>query len=127
MTFMTESRTPISNSVISTGGREAVLRGVIVLNLVLVALSWWPWFEGTADKPGVVDHLLGSIRFGGFRVDVLWLVASTFLVFFALIASLFNARKNRSAQINATLCAIEIFAFCSFVYRIATSGLLDFG
>jgi len=106
---------------------EMLLRGVIVLNLILVALSWWPWFEGTAEKQGEVDQLLGAFRMGGFRVDCVWLVISTLFIVFALFPMLVAAIKNRSARINAVLCVVEILAFCSFVYRLLTAGLLDFG
>jgi hypothetical protein len=51
---------------------ERVFRVVVACNLVLVALSCWPRFEGTAAQPGVVDHLLGALRLRGFRADVVW-------------------------------------------------------
>jgi hypothetical protein len=106
---------------------ERLFRVIVAANLVLVALSWWPWFEGTAAKPGVVDHLLGALRLGGFRADFVWLVASTLLIFFALFPFAFEARRSRSARVNALLCVAEILAFCSFVYRVLLSGVLDFG
>ena len=106
---------------------EKIMRGTIVFNLALVALSWWPWFEGTAVRPGAVDHLLGAFRLGGFRADLVWLVVSTLFIFFALFPFLFKARTSRFARTNALLCFAEIIAFCLFVYRILSSGVLDFG
>ena len=123
----TKVNASVHNWVIAQNPLEMLLRGVIALNLALLALSWWPWFEGTAEKPGEVDQLLGAFRVGGFRLDCVWLVVSTLFIVFALFPMLFAATKSRSARINAALCAIEILAFCSFVYRLMTSGLIDFG
>ncbi len=110
-----------------TPPRLIVCRAVIGFNLVLIALSWFPWFEGTETRVGAVDHLLGAFRLGGFRADVVWLVLSTGVIALAGFLSLLQARGSRTARINALLCAVEVLAFCSFVYRIVTSGLLDFG
>jgi hypothetical protein len=107
--------------------KETIFRAVVAVNLLLVALSWWPWFEGTAAKPGAVDHLLGTLRLGGFRADVVWLVISTLFIFLALFLFLAEARRSRSARANVLLCLAEIVAFGSFVYRVLTTGVLDFG
>jgi hypothetical protein len=102
-------------------------RCIVGFNLVLIALSWSAWFEGTATRVGVVDHLFGSFRLGGFRADVVWLVLSTVAIAVAGLLSLLKVRNSQTAQINALLCAVEVLAFCSFVYRILTTGVLDFG
>jgi hypothetical protein len=107
--------------------RLVSFRLIIAFNLILIALSWSPLFEGTETKVGAVDHLLGAFRLGGFRADVIWLVVSTAGVFLALIVFLIEARRSRTARINALLCVTEILAFCSFIYRILTTGVLDFG
>ena len=116
----------VSNNLAKVG-LQGLLRAVIFGNLLLIALSWWPWFEGTAVKPGEIDRLLGSFRLGGFRVDCIWLVLSTFVIFLAVFPLLVKARGDLSAKINVALCVIEILGFCSFIYRILTAGLLDFG
>ena len=59
-------------------------RCIIGFNLVLIALSWSAWFEGTATRVGAVDHLFGSFRLGGFRADVVWLVLSTLAIALAV-------------------------------------------
>ena len=89
---------------------------MVGINLLLVAFSWWPWFEGTATKVGAVDHLLGGLRLGGFRADVVWLVISTLLIFAAFFPFLIAARKSRSARINALLCVVEILARFSIAF-----------
>src|SRR5271170_5742002 len=89
---------------------ETVFRGVVIGNVLLVALSWWPWFEGTVATVGEVDRLLGPFRLGGFRPDVLWLTLSTFLIGLLFFAFLFNVRTSRSARINMCLCVVELFA-----------------
>ena len=106
---------------------QGVFRGIVVLNVILVALLWWPWFGGTAERVGEVDRLLNPFRVGGFRADCVWLVFSTFLIAVSLFVSLSKARASGTARVNVYLCLIELFAFCSFVYRIVSSGLLDFG
>lgn len=93
--------------------------------MILVALLWWPWFGGTAEKAGEVDRLLNPFRMGGFRPD--WLVFSTIFIAISLFVFHFIARGDGNARVNAYLCLIELLAFCSFVYRIVSSGLLDFG
>jgi hypothetical protein len=107
--------------------RLGLFRSIIAFNLILIALSWSPWFEGTEAKIGAVDRLIGSFRLGGFRADLIWLVVSTAGILLALIPFLMEARRNRTARLNALLCVVEILAFCSFVYRILTTGVLDFG
>jgi hypothetical protein len=106
---------------------QGLLRGITVLNVILVALLWWPWFGGTAEKVGEVDRLLNPFRLGGFRPDCVWLVFSTFFIAISLFSFLFKARADGTARVNVCLCLIEVLAFCSFVYRIVSSGLLDFG
>ena len=49
--------------------RLGLFRSIIAFNLILIALSWSPWFEGTGAKIGAVDRLIGSFRLGGFRAD----------------------------------------------------------
>jgi hypothetical protein len=106
---------------------QGVFRGIIVLNVILVALLWWPWFGGTAERVGAVDLLLSPFRLGGFRPDCVWLVVSTFFIATSLFVFLFKASSSGTARVNVYLCLIELLAFCSFVYRIVKSGLLDFG
>jgi hypothetical protein len=102
-------------------------RCIVGFNLVLIALSWSAWFEGSATRVGAVDHLFGSFRLGGFRADVVWLVLSTAAIGLAGLISLLKVRNSYAARIDALLCAVEAVAFCSFVYRILTTGVLDFG
>jgi hypothetical protein len=102
-------------------------RTVIAANMLLIALSWLPWFEGTATKLGVVDHLLGGLRLGGFRADFVWLLLSTIAACFALILFLMQASTNRATRINAYLCGLEILAFCSYMNHVVATGVLNFG
>ena len=104
-----------------------VLRFVVGFNLVLIALSWWPWFEGTPTRVGAVDLLLGSFRLGGFRADVVWLFLSTAFIAVSGIGCIRRAGSDPLSRINVLLCLIEVVAFCSLVYRVVTTGVLDFG
>lgn len=107
--------------------RVTIFRAVISFNLILIALTWWPWFEGTETRVGAADHLFGSFRILGFRADLIWLILSTVFVLVALVPFLVKAREDHVARINALLCVVEILGFCAFIYRILTAGLLYFG
>jgi hypothetical protein len=124
---MDTARSSSRDGIVPSSLFGAIIRGVIAVNLIMVSLSWWPWFEGTATKPGEVDRLLSSVRLGGFRADFVWLMISTLFIFLAVFFFLKDARRSGSARITTALCVLEILAFCSFVYRALTSGLLDFG
>jgi len=110
-----------------TGQKLIVFRCIVGFNLVLIGLSWSPWFEGTATTVGAVDHLFGAFRLGGWRADVVWLVLSTVMIALAGLLFIFKTKSSRTARIDVLLCAAEVLAFCSFVYRILTAGVLDFG
>lgn len=107
--------------------RSSVLRGVVVLNLTIVAISWSRWFSGDANHLGMVDRLLGHLRLGGFRVDVVWLVLSTVTLGLAFLYFISQSIRDREARINAAFCFFGVVAFCLFVYRALTTGVLDFG
>jgi hypothetical protein len=81
MGSMSTERASIRDWIVPANASEALFRGVIVANLILVAFSWWPWFEGTAEHVGEVDRLFGAFRLGGFRADLVWLIISNFFVF----------------------------------------------
>src|SRR5579862_744101 len=81
---------------------------VAVANLLLIALSFTPWFGGTAKAPGLADTLFGSIRLGGFRADFVWLFFSTILLFFSGIVTAVTDRGNRLARRVAVLCGVEV-------------------
>ncbi len=114
----------MANSVMS---RVTMFRSVITFNLVLIALTWWPGFEGTETRVGAADHLFGWFRILGFRADFAWLILSTVFVLLALVPFLIKAREDHVARINALFCVVEILGFCAFLYRILTAGLLYFG
>lgn len=65
--------------------RNVVLRGVALLNLTGIAVSWSRWFSGDAAHVGLVDRILGHLRLGGFRVDVIWLLLSTAILGLAFV------------------------------------------
>jgi len=100
---------------------------VIALNILLMGLECTPWFGGTDLKPGGADQLFGTHRLGGFQVDFLWLIFSTAIIFLASFAFLFRIKRSPSARIDVLLCLAEILAFVLFVFRMLTTGLLDFG
>jgi phosphoglycerol transferase MdoB-like AlkP superfamily enzyme len=109
------------------GQKLIVFRCIVAFNLVLIGLSWSRWFEGTPTTVGVVDHLFGAFRLGGWRADVVWLVLSTAMIALAGLMFMFKTKSSRTARIDVLLCAAEVLAFCSFVYRVLTAGVLDFG
>ena len=96
---------------------------VVAFNLLLIGLRWSPWFAGTEQQIGCADRLFGAYRLGGFRADCVWLFFSTAILVIALCYFLLQARR-RNARIAVLLCVIDILAFCAYVYRILTTGLL---
>lgn len=107
--------------------RVLVLRVVIALNFVLIILSFFPWFEGTEQKPGVADEIFGRYRLGGFRADFVWLTVSTVVIFFCLRSILRISKTNTRMKLDLCLHIAWIVAFMVFVARALLSGILYFG
>jgi hypothetical protein len=124
---MTPETTSAPASQVARSRRSTVLRGLVVFNVALVATSWSRWFSGDADHVGMVDRVLGHLRLGGFRVDVVWLVLSTAMLGLASLYFLSQSIRDREARINVAFCFCGVIGFCLFVYRALTTGVLDFG
>jgi hypothetical protein len=54
-------------------------------------------------------------------------VLSTVVIALAGLLFIFKTKSSRTARVDVLLCAAEALAFCSFVYRILTAGVLDLG
>jgi hypothetical protein len=104
-----------------------MIRGVVLFNAALIAVSWTRWFSGDAKHVGWADRLFGQIRFGGFRADFLWIVLSTAALGIAFLYFASQSFRSREARVNAMFCLCGIVAFCLFIYRVLTTGVLDFG
>jgi hypothetical protein len=52
------------------------IRTILVIDFVRFGWSFWPRFEGTASRVGLVDEVF-RWRLGGFRCDFVWVVVST--------------------------------------------------
>ena len=98
------------------------LRLVVAINLLRFVLSFFPSFEGTADSEGWLDSLLNPYRIDGFRIDLVWLVFSTVIIFLAGFHFL-----RRRAIFDAVLCFGWTLAFFCFIYHLIAMGVLDFG
>jgi hypothetical protein len=107
--------------------RDVLLRLTVMFNLLLMALSWSSWFEGSEHEIGTADRLFGGFRLSGFRGDLVWLFFSTAVLTLPFIYFVIRARENRRARFNAVWCLVGILAFCLFVYHVLTGGLLYFG
>ena len=105
---------------------DLLLRAIVAVNLLLVALSWSTWFEGSEHQIGAADRLFGWFRFGGFRGDLVWLFFSTSVLSFLFVHFLIKAKETPHARASAIFLA-GIIAFCLFMYRTLTGGLLYFG
>jgi hypothetical protein len=101
--------------------------GIATFNLVLIALSLTRWFGGDASHPGAVDHLFGAIRFGGFRVDFVWMILSNLVALVALPFLFVLAHRNQKFKLSAYLCLAELIGFLVYLIHTFTSGVLDFG
>jgi hypothetical protein len=104
-----------------------MLRAVIAINFLRFALSFSPWFEGTAARVGFADRLFGAIRVGNFRIDGVWLVASTCVVFLAMFYFFLESKSDPEARTDAYLCLAWVVAFAIFVARAFLTGVIDFG
>ena len=113
------------SNVISSRFISFALRTIVLFNLLLVMLAWSTWFEGTQQQIGFADRIFGGLSIGGWRVDVVWLVLSSFLLLFPLLYFLERAKENRAAKVNAIFCLAGILGFCFFLYRLRS--LLWFG
>jgi hypothetical protein len=68
----------------NAGGLELanwVLRAAVALDLFLFGLSVVPASSGIGPAPGLADRLWGNARLAGWRVDVVWMVCSSVLIF----------------------------------------------
>ena len=104
-----------------------ITRSVCVLNIVLIGSQLLPWFGGTSKKPGIADAIFGAIRFGGFRVDFVWLAVSSIIFSLIFVVTIPAAVRDSSVRITAGLCLVEILAFAFLVSYSLISGTLYFG
>ena len=101
-----------------------VLRVVIALNFIRFALSFLPWFEGTAAQPGLADEVFGRYRVGGFRVDFVWLIASTAVILCSIPYVLRMSKSSPKIKVDSYLCITWLIAFILFVAKALLSGVL---
>jgi hypothetical protein len=101
-----------------------VLRVVIALNFTRFALSFLPWFEGTAAQPGLADEVFGRYRIGGFRADFVWLIASTAVILCSMPYVLRASKNSSKMKVDSYLCIAWIIAFILFVAKALLSGVL---
>ncbi len=104
-----------------------VVRVAIALNFVRFALSFSPAFEGTTTSMGIADRIFASHRVGGFRLDAVWLFASSCVILFAALYFLFNVKSDPTAKTDLFLCIAWVIAFVIFVVRSFLTGTIDFG
>ena len=106
---------------------DFILRAGVIVNLLLISLTWWPRFSGSEQQVGLADDLFGQFRVGGFRIDVVWLVISSAALFFACFYFFNNTRERRTALLNGMFCVAGVLAFIAYIHKLLTSGLLWFG
>lgn len=104
-----------------------LLRVMIGVNFFRFALSFFPWFEGTADQPGMADRLFGDVRIDGWRLDICWLVGSSFFVFVGLLLLIPKGWKEPAVRVTAYLFAAWMVAFFVYFIRALLQGVLYFG
>jgi hypothetical protein len=104
-----------------------VLRVVIVLNFIRFALSFLPWFEGTASAAGFADQLFNPRHTDGWRYDFLWLFFSSLYVFFAMSVFGPDFWQEPKARTNVYPGFAWLVAFSIYVYRVLVTGTHYFG
>jgi len=117
-------RENIIRAVIPSNNLERVIRAMIALDLFLILLAWFHWFEGSDGAPGAVDALFGSMRLGGFRADVVWLVGSSVAIGLSIPFLMDLMSSTRKATV--LLCVVELPAFTVYLHRLFTH-LIWFG
>jgi hypothetical protein len=103
-----------------------LIRSAIAVNFIRFALSFSSRFEGTAGTVGLADRLF-KLRWGGFRLDFVWLVVSTLVIFLAMFYFLLNLKSNPEAKIDTFFCVAWVVAFVIFIARAFLTGIIDFG
>jgi hypothetical protein len=101
-----------------------VLRVVIALNFIRFALSFLPWFEGTATQPGLADEVFGRYRIGGFRADFVWLIVSTVVILCSMPYVLRMSKRGPKTKVDLYLCFALMIVFLWFVVKAVLSGVL---
>ena len=103
-----------------------ILRTVLAVDFLFFGLSFVPWFQGTEDRPGAFDHVLGAIRILGFRIDFAFVLCSTFFIGIACMVILFSKgpRKDRA---DGFICMAWLVAFVIYIVNALKAGVLDFG
>jgi hypothetical protein len=101
-----------------------VLRAIIVLNFIRFALSFSPRFEGTAQKEGTIDRLLGSYTVGFFRLDFAWLIVSTMVIFAASFYLARISKTDEQARSDVLLCRAWCLAFVVYIVKSILTGVL---
>ena len=111
----------------AVGVVTVILRTVIGLNFVRYALSFSPWFEGSASVPGLADRLFNPNHTNGFRADFIWLALSTVLIFFAMFGFVPSFKDSQRSRVNVYLSLAWVAAFVFYLWRMLYGGELDFG
>ena len=88
------------------------LRGVLAVNVALLALSFVPAFSGIGPEPGLADRLWGNLRFGGWRADVVWMCGSTLLIF---AGGLRWTRERGARRTTSVLCWLWLPCFVGYL------------
>ncbi len=103
-----------STITMTTLGRLIV--AIIAINLILFALTFNPAFSGIGVAPGLADRLLGNYRVDGWRADIVWMFASTAVIFFLGLRYLYRISGDRSRVDRIVLSSCVAWLVCFVVY-----------
>ena len=88
-----------------------LIRGLLAINVALFILTFIPAFSGVGQGPGVADRLWGSVRFGGWRADVVWMLVSSIVILFG---GLRRTAERGAEKTTSNLC--WAWLACLFFY-----------
>ena len=106
---------------------DFLVRACVIVNLVLILLTWWPRFSGSENQAGLADQVFGQFRIGGFRIDLVWIVLSSAVLFFASFHFFNSSGERKATFLNGVFCVAGVLAFIVYIHKILTSGILWFG
>jgi hypothetical protein len=93
-----------------------VICAVIAVNFILFVLTFIPAFSGIGVQSGLADRLWGTYRYEGWRVDVVWVFASSLIILVAGFAFKGSAVDKVSPTHKVVVISCVAWLCCFVIY-----------